>query len=262
MDRWRTERPAQTTGSEPEQSHMAAATNKQQLLTLSLPLLKKKYPGTPGPEKRTVLDEVIFAVLREAATTAQAEAAYTQLTRSFYDWNEMRVSTIQEIADALPGLPGAGDKARRIVGLLQEIFEERYSFDLNDIAKKGLKQGAKQLARYKAGVNDFVVAWVTQRSFAGHAIPLDEPTIRVLRRLGVIEGEIDDLEAARASLEHYIPKAKGPEFTELFIELALAMCTETDPDCPHCPLKADCPTGQEIIAKAKADAKAAKPKSR
>ncbi|MCZ2344429.1 MAG: hypothetical protein LC104_21930 [Bacteroidales bacterium] len=241
---------------------MAAATNKQQLLTQSLPLLQKKFPGTAGPEKRTVLDEVVFAVLREAATTAQAEAAFTHLMRSFYDWNEMRVSTIQEIADALPGLPGAGEKARRIVGLLQEVFEERYSFDLNDIAKKGLKQGAKQLARYKAGVNDFVVAWVTQRSFAGHAIPLDAPTIRVLQRLGILEGDIDDLEATRASIEHFIPKAKGVEFTELYIELALAICTETHPDCQHCPLKADCPTGQEILAKAKADAKAAKPKSR
>ena len=237
---------------------MAATTNKQQLLAQSLPLLKKKYPVSAEPEKRGVLDEVVYALLREGATTTQAEAAYNRLVRGFYDWNEMRVSTVQELADALGDLPNAGPKARRLVGLLQEVFEERYSFDLNDIAKKGLKQGGKQLARYKAGVNDFIVAWVTQRAFGGHAIPLDEPTIRVLRRLGVIEGEIEDLEAARASLEHYVPKAKGPEFTELYIEHALAMCTETAPDCPHCPLKADCPAGQEFIAKAKA----AKPKSR
>lgn len=241
---------------------MPATTNKQQLLAQSLPLLKKKYPVSAESEKRSVLDEVVFAVLREGATTPQAETAFARMQKTFYDWNEMRVSTVQEIADALGSLPDAGPKARRIVGLLQEVFEERYSYDLNDIAKKGLKQGAKQLARYKTGVTDFVVAWVTQRSFGGHAIPLDQPTIRVLRRLAVIEGEIDDLESTRGSLEHYIPKAKGIEFTELYIEHALALCTEKSPDCPHCPLRADCPTGQELMAKAKAEAKAAKPKSR
>ena len=100
--------------------------------------------------------------------------------------------------------------AKRIVDFLQEHFERTYSFTLDDLEKKGLKQAAKQLARYKdKGVTDFVVAWVTQRSLGGHAVPLDEPTLRVLRRLGVIEDEIDDLEAVRGSVEHYIPKAKG-----------------------------------------------------
>ena len=102
------------------------------------------------------------------------------MRQAFFDWNEVRVSTVPEVADALEGLPDAGAKAQRIVNFLQEVFEERYSFDLSDISKKGLKQAAKQLARYKGGATDFVVAWVTQRALGGHAVPLDAPTLRVL----------------------------------------------------------------------------------
>jgi endonuclease-3 len=237
---------------------MAATANKQQLLAQMLTVLKKKYSVSPEPEApRPVLEEVLYAILREATTTPQADDAYAKLKSAFFDWNEVRVSSVQEVADVLEPLPDSGPKAKRVVEFLQEHFERTYSFVLEDLEKKGLKQAAKQLARYKDhGVSDFVVAWVTQRSLGGHAIPLDEPTIRVLTRLGILEGEIEDLEAARGTLEHFIPKAKGGEFTDLTIQHAVSICTPTSPDCPACPLKADCPTGQqEATLKAKPKAK-------
>ncbi len=240
---------------------MPATTNKQQILTTALTVLKKKFPPPPEPPKRPILEEVVYAICREGVPSAAADAAFGRLKGTFFDWNEVRVSTVQEVADVLADLPDAGDRAKRIVDFLQEHFERTYSFDLDDLEKKGLKQAAKQLARYKdKGVSDFVVAWVTQRSLGGHAVPIDGPSLRVLRRLGVADADADDLEAVRASVEHYIPKAKGYEFTEELIQHATAICVEGTPHCPQCPLKADCPTGQELLAKAKETKP--KPKSR
>lgn len=241
---------------------MATAT-KQQILNSAQALLKKKFPAPPEPTKRSVLEEVLYAVVREGVPTAAADAAFARLKGSFFDWNEVRVSTVQEVADALADLSRAGDKAERIIDFLQEHFERTYSFDLDDLEKKGLKQAAKQLARYKdKGVTDFVLAWVTQRSLGGHAVPLDDPSVRVLARLGVVdpEADADDREAVRGSVEHYVPKAKGYEFTEELIQLADQVCVDGVPQCSICPLKAECPTGQEMLAKAKADKP--KPKSR
>jgi endonuclease-3 len=231
---------------------MAANTNKQALLAQVQTTLKKKMPAPPEPVERPVLEEVLYAILRDGATPEAADAAWAAMKGGFHDLNEIRVSSVSEVADAVRAVPNAGDKGERIVEFLQKVFEELYSFDLGDIAKKGVKQAAKQLARYKGGVNDFVVAWVTQRALGGHAIPLDEPTIRVLQRLGILEDDLDDLEAARATLEHFIPKAKGPEFTDLVAVHAATLCTADLPNCPACPLKADCPTGQELLAKPKA----------
>src|SRR5215207_10054070 len=138
---------------------MPAITNKQQLLNQAYTLLKKKFP-LPEPdaaEKRPVLEELLYAIVREGATPEDADKGYARLRKTFTDWNEIRVSTVQEVADALRPLPQPGARAKRIVGLLQKVFEERYSFTLDDLDKKGLKQAAKQLSRYKEDVTDFAV---------------------------------------------------------------------------------------------------------
>src|SRR5262245_11473993 len=127
---------------------MPATTNKQQVLSTALTSLKKKFPAPPEPDKRPILEEVLYAICREGVPSDAADAAFQRLREHFFDLNEIRVSTIQEVADALAPLPGSGDRAKRIVDFLQEHFERTYSFTLDDLEKKGLKQAAKQLARY------------------------------------------------------------------------------------------------------------------
>ena len=231
---------------------MPAITNKQQLLTFAQNALKKKYPlpsAEPG-EPRPLLEELIYAICREGSTPADADAAYARLRKAFIDWNEVRVSTVQEVGEVLRPLSQPGSRGKRIIGLLQEVFEATYAFDLGEVAKKGLKDAARKLRFYKGGVNDYAVAWVVQRTLGGHAVPLDEPTIRVLRRLGVVEeADPDSLDAVRGSVEHVIPKARGPEFTDLMSIHAKELCVEKDPHCPACPLKNDCPVGIENTSK-------------
>jgi endonuclease III len=238
---------------------MPAIMNKQELLAKVLKSLEKKLPPPVVLDPpRAVLEELLYAVIREGTTSELADAVFKRFKGSFFDWNEVRVSTVPEITEALSGVPNASRKGQRIIELLQDVFELHYSFDLTDLDKKGLKQAAKQLGRFN-GVNDFSVAWVTQRSLAGHAIPLDEPTIRVLRRLNVLEEEVDDTEAVRGTVEHLVPKANDVAFTEHVTVLAETVCLEK-PKCGDCPLKADCPTGLENTKKS-AEPKP-KPKSR
>lgn len=242
---------------------MPATATKQQQLTQVSATLKKKIPAEPVAEgTRSILEEVLYGILRDGVPNDAANAAFGRVHAGFIDLNEMRVSSVPEVADILAGLPEAGAKAERIVKFLQEHFERTYSFALDELEKKGVKQAAKQLARYKDhGVSDFVVAWVMQRSLEGHAIPLDEPTVRVLKRLAVIdEDDLDDLEATRATIEHAIPKANGPDFTDRMSRLANDICLPEDPRCPDCPLLSMCPTGQERVKAGKAPK--AKPKSR
>jgi endonuclease-3 len=232
---------------------MPAITNKQQLLTHAQAALKKRFPLPAADDSapiRPLLEELIYAICRESSTAEDADAGYARLRKAFIDWNEVRVSTVQEVGDVLRPLSGSGTRAKRIIGLLQEVFEDKYSFDLSELGKKGLKDTARKLRFYKEGVDDYAVAWVMQRNLGGHAIPLDEPTLRVLRRLGVIEdADPESLEAVRGSIEHVIPKSRGPEFTDLFSVHAKEICVEKDPHCTVCPLKNDCPVGIEVTSK-------------
>jgi endonuclease III len=219
-------------------------TTKQKRVGLVFTVLGKKTRLTES-EPRPVLEQFIFAICREATTPELAEQAYRNLRERFFDWNEVRVSSVHELADAMAGLADAETRAQRIIDFLQEVFETTFSFDLEAIHKKGVKLAAKQLARYQAA-NDYVTSSVVQHSLEGHAIPLDEPSLRTLRRLGLLEEESGDMEAVRAGIEHQVPKARGAQFVDLISVLAEESCHEDEPACSSCPMVQHCPTGQDL----------------
>jgi endonuclease-3 len=221
---------------------MATTINKQRLLTQLFTGLKKVVdPG--DPVNLPVLEQFLYAICREGATREQADEAFRTLQERFFDWNEIRVSSVRELEECLSGLSEPEVRAQRLISFLQEVFETTFSYDLESLHKKGLKQAAKQLARYQAA-NDYAVSWVVQQTLGGHAIPLDAPTLRVLRRLGLIDDDMADPDTIRASLEHLIPKARGPLFSDLISGLADRICWEENPNCASCPLANECPTGR------------------
>jgi endonuclease-3 len=223
---------------------MPTATNKQRVLSQLFTAVKKEY-DPPEPSERPVLEQLLYALCREDATREQADQAFRNLQERFFDWNEVRVSSIREIEEAVTDLSHAEGRAQRVIQLLQEVFEANFSFDLDPLQKAGVKQAAKKLSRYQA-LNDFAIAWVIQQALGGHAIPLDSSTLRVLRRLGILEegqGQ-ENLEAIRASLEHVVPKARGTLFNELVSFIAHEYCTERNPNCADCPLAQDCPSAR------------------
>lgn len=221
---------------------MATTINKQRLLTHLLSTAKKTVEV--DEETRPVLEQVIYGLCRENASREQADEAYRYLCEKFFDWNEIRVSSVREVEEALADLPAAEARAERLIRFLQEVFEKRFAFDLEDLHKKGLKVAAKQLSGYEAS-NEYVSAWVVQQSLGGHAIPVDAPTLRTARRLGLIDGELADRESLQSSLEHLVPKSRGPQFVALMSRLAEDVCREEGPNCSACPLVQECPTGQE-----------------
>lgn len=238
---------------------MPTTTNKQRVLTHLFTAFKKR--SAPPAEERSILEQLLYAVCRQGATREQADQAFRTLKERFFDWNEVRVSSTREIEEVFADMPDAEARAQRLVSLLQEVFETTFSFDLEILHKKGLKQAAKQLSRYQ-GSNDYAVAWVMQQSLAGHAIPLDAEAIRVLRRLGLLEPEGDDLESLRTSVERLVPKARGALFNDLISILADEVCWEESPNCPACPLRHECPAAQENRRPAAAGERGSRPKPR
>src|SRR5947207_2105718 len=125
---------------------MATTINKQRLLNQ---LLSSDLADAPEPESLPVLEQFIFGLCRENATAEQAQLAYANLKTRFFDWNEVRVSSIRELEEAMAGLSDTESRAQRLVAFLQEVFEDKFSFELDGLLKKGLKQAASQLAQYK-----------------------------------------------------------------------------------------------------------------
>ncbi len=226
---------------------------KQKTLARLLGLPKRQLEASE-PESRPVLEQLLYAVCRENASRAQADRAFKNLQTTFFDWNEIRVSSAREVEEALEPLTDAEMRAARIIALLQEVFESTYAFDLESLHKKGLKQAQKQLERYQ-GSNPYIVASTLQIGLQGHALPLDDGMQRTLRRLELLDGELTD-ETVQASFEHLIPKAKGPIFCELVSGLTRQHCHEAAPACGTCPMHEACPAGQANTRRPAAAARA------
>jgi endonuclease III len=241
---------------------MATTINKQRLLTHLFSATKKTVDVDSEAEPRPVLHEFIYALCREDATREEADRAFQNLCDHFFDWNEVRVSSLRELEEAFAGLSNPLGRAERLSAFLREVFDTEFSFDLDkQLLKKGLKLAAKQLAGYQAA-NEYIGAWVMQRSLGGHAIPLDAPTLRCARRFGLVDGAPDDADGARTGLEHLVPKAKGQHFTELMSCLAGKYCYEEQPHCSGCPLAPECVYAQETGLAHKANGNGRRPKPR
>lgn len=223
-----------------------AAPSKSQMLDKIQPLLAKRYKPGPREVKMSVLEAVLFGICHESTTREQADTAMSRFREAFFDWNELRVSSVEEIQDALNGLPQPELKAQRIRRFLRQLFSRTYKFDLDHLGKKPLKESIKTLQEFEAMQSDFVLATVIQQALGGHAMPVDEPIRRCLVRLGFAEEETP-VESIRATLERAVPKTRGPGFVDLLEVLAHDTCVAVDPNCPECVLVKLCPTGQRQL---------------
>lgn len=209
---------------------------KQKVVAKLSSLVKK----VDEPPQLDVVKRMLYAICREGTSREEADAAFKKLEESFFDLNEVRVSAAREVARALRELPNNMNRAERIILILQEVFETTYSFDLESLHKKGLKQAQKQLERYR-GSSSFMVAHVLRHSMDGHAMPIDNDVLRCLKRLELVE-EDADLESAQTTMENLIPKNKGIAVAEALTMVAQDYCHAVNPKHSACPMHDVCPS--------------------
>lgn len=190
--------------------------NRASRITKAHKVLKKHYKPYVVAD-RPILEHLLYACCLQSATHEFADEAFAKLQQAYYDWNEVRVTTISELAEVMDCLPHAAETASRLKRTLQSVFEAYYSFDLEGLKKENIGKSVKQLERLN-GVTDFSLAFVVQNGLGGHAIPVSRAAFDALRVVGIIS---DDEAAKRKvpGMERAIAKSKGVEFGALLHQL-------------------------------------------
>lgn len=194
-----------------------AQLNRMALLTKMHKVLKKHYKPVAIPE-RTVLEHLLYACCLENAHYEQADKAFAAVSTSFFDWNEVRVSTVKELAEVMNMLPDPPAAAANLKRALQGVFESTYSFDLETLKKQNLGQAQQRLKKLE-GTTHFTIAYLTQATLGGHAIPIDRGLMQAFGIFG-LAGAADRAAGVVPGLERAIPKNKGVEFASLAHQLA------------------------------------------
>ena len=220
----------------------------------------KKHFKPINPEKLTVLEHLVYACCLENSTYEAADAAFAGLREKFFDWNEVRVSTVAELAEVIKETYRPSEQAANVKRSLQSIFESSYSFDLDGLRKQNIGKSIKDLGR-NDGITNFSIGYVTQNGLGGHSIPLGRGELDALVILGAISTAEAEKNQAPA-LERSIPKNKGVEFGSLLHQLGTRLNNAPFSPATRSLFLEIAPTAKDRLPKRKAKAKSKTAKSK
>ncbi|QDU67956.1 hypothetical protein [Engelhardtia mirabilis] len=168
-----------------------------------------------------LLEHGMYMVLLEHLTPTQAEASVRSLRSTYVDWNELRVSQVQEIAQSIKTssrktgfelLNELRAPAMAVKEYLQDVFQETHGLDL-EFLRDDVAEGAKKLSEFKVlGLaRGSYLLWL-----AGEGkVPLHLGLIKFLEKLD-LGPKTSSVKKAHEAFDPLVPKGR-----ELALTIAL-----------------------------------------
>ena len=198
-----------------------SASNRAARITKLHKSLKKHYQPIKPATERSVLECLVFACCLEDEAYDKAEEAFARLAENFYDWNEVRVTTVMELGEEMSCLNDPESAAKRVKLALHAVFETHYTFDIDFLRKENLGKALQKLDNF-GQLTKFTIAYTAQHGLGGHSIPCGDSTLAIFYILGIID-EKEMSKRQVPGLERAIPKNHGIEFASLIHQLAAAL---------------------------------------
>lgn len=158
--------------------------------------LKRKYARPQKVVYESIVDALVYAIVSEKMSGSATQAAMKRFADYFVDWNDLRVSRIEEIVEVLgEDTPATREMAPLLTASLRAIFN-KYNVVNLEVLKKIGKRPAKQVLEKIVGADrdHFVVDYCMLTSLQGHAIPLTKSMIEYLRSNEMVHPEADEQE--------------------------------------------------------------------
>ncbi len=229
-----------------------APPSRSTLLAQLPKVLKRHYAPVLPDAGRSVLEHVIYGLLLENAPYSVADAVLTALRESYFDWNEVRVAAVTDLAEQLRRLPHPAVTAASLRDVLQAVFDTTFSFDLEHLRKENLGKAIERLERFK-GSRPFMVSYVVQAALGGHAIPLDRGAMEVFAIVGALGPQSPQAGTSQGGtvpgLERTIPKNRGVEFGSLLHQLSADFVANPHSPSVHKILLEISPSSKERLPK-------------
>lgn len=171
--------------------------------------------GKPSVDEATEpLEQMLVGILAECASLHKATVLFKRICQSMVDLNELRVTPPRELAELIgTNVSLAEEKAERIVSALNAIRQRQDTLDLSFLKQRGRREAREYLESIE-GVGRSAAAWVMIHSLGGHAVPVDDLTLYVLRKEEVVDPSADAAEV-QGFLERHVAAADCRVFATL-----------------------------------------------
>ena len=194
------------------------AADKSQICRKLVTALQKLYGKSVPKIELSVVETMLFAACLEDNPWAPAEAGLKKVLTSYFDLNEVRVSSVSELEHSLAPLKDADWKGLRIRSILRFVFETTYSYDYEKLRRQTLEQAVKTLKKVN-DITPFIRDFILHEILGSHIICLDNSMLTAARWLGLVPAKAD-LHDASEFLKGGIKKSEVSEFCHLLRSLA------------------------------------------
>lgn len=203
-----------------------------------LKALEKKHKPAYPPESQPVLEKAIFGLLNHEAPFTNATRALRLFKDEFVDFNDLRVSSIREIATVMEDCRIDSELSYTLKDMLGQIFTIGHTLSLEFILEEELEVVEKHLGKLKAMPN-WLATYVLTVTGRKTVVPLDPHTSRICQRLGLF-GRKATMQTRRSTLKSIVSEADVMRFHLLFTEHGKKTCRDKKPRCDTCTLARDC----------------------
>lgn len=219
--------------------------DKSQRLADLLARLPESGTPLPASDGRSLLEVAFLSVLGRRLSESAADKTLSALAASYPDWNELRVSQVQEFQHLIqtknPEL--ATQVARDVREFLQEIYQKIHGFNL-DVLKGDVTEAARFAAQLPF-LGSALGHYILHLACPGE-VPISPGIVRALDRLGLAKRS-SSLKKAQAGIETLVPEGMRRDFAIRMGSLVERWCDAKKPTCWECPLVDACPFGKKTL---------------
>lgn len=208
--------------------------------------LHRLAPDPATLPRRTAIGQLIKSLISSRTRDGVSIPAYRALSRRFGSAAGMARATAAEIGETIAPVIFSDVKAERLVAALAMIAAERPDFDLSFLGEIPLREAMAWLERLPGVGCEVAAATLNVSRLSCPVFVVDTHTLRILRRLGFCAATAD-ARAIMAAVMEAVPDWSGDDFLRFHMaikRLGQTICLHAEPDCPRCPLAADCPTAR------------------
>ena len=173
--------------------------------------LRQSVPRPEIPEPDDPLRRLGIAILGVESSDEDAELAIDRAFTTMVDWNEMRVSNAHELNEATGNaIPHGVVRCQQLIDALQAVYDWENVLSLDRLKTMGRRDARHYLDQLN-GLDEYGVASVVLWSLGGHAIPVNDRLLQVLRDADLVNTSADRAEV-QAFLERHVNAADAKEF--------------------------------------------------
>ncbi len=140
-------------------------------------------------ESDSKVDSLVYSVLYEHLKTEDVDAFVTLMRGHFVDWNDLRVSRLEEIVDVLSASPLPVEQKRKVsqqlVNCLNNVFTKYDCISFEEIEEIGKRQAYQELETLP-DFTPFVINFLMLNFKGSHSLPLNGMMVEYVKKEGLV----------------------------------------------------------------------------